>query len=163
MTESANTAGELIRRLENALTRLDSIVSAVPGRTAWERPGADEWNAHEVLAHMRASSEILAPRITQMLVRDNPPLPAFDERAWAEVGAYAELSPDLLFARIAMPRYELIELLRRLPEAAWLRTGLHEIAGSITLQQVVAHLAGHEEEHLDQIERLLGLPENARE
>ena len=161
MTEPANEASDLRRRLEDGLTRLGRIVAAVPDRAAWDRRGEDEWSAHEVLVHLRASSEILAPRIPQMLVRDNPPLTAFDERKWAEIGGYAAMAPDLLFARIAMPRYELIELLRRLPDEAWRRTGTHEVSGPVTIAQVVAHLAGHDEEHLDQIERLLGVTGSA--
>jgi hypothetical protein len=109
-----------------------------------------------VLVHLRASSEILTPRVTQMLTRDEPPLPAFDDRAWARVAGYRDMSGDALFARIALPRYELIQTLRRAGDAAWARTGIHERHGRITVAQVVAHIVAHEREHLDQIEALLG-------
>lgn len=108
-----------------------------------------------MLAHLRASNEILTPRVTQMLVRDGAPLPAFDERVWAGVAGYGDMSVEALFARIAMPRYELIQTLRRAGDAAWARTGHHEQHGRITVAQVVASIVAHEREHLDQINGLL--------
>ncbi|MCC6793419.1 MAG: DinB family protein, partial [Thermomicrobiales bacterium] len=126
-----------------------------PDRGVWTTDDDGGWTAHDVLVHLRASAEILTPRIMQILVRDVPPLPAFDERRWAEVGGFHAMSPDELFARIAIPRYELIQVLRRLGRDDWARTGLHEQHGKIGLEAIVAHLAGHEEEHLAQIRDLL--------
>src|SRR4051794_3320625 len=114
---------QLLARLGDGLTRLSTLVSASGKSDTWRISGPDGWSAHDVLVHMRASSEILSPRITQMLVRDVPPLIAFDERAWGEVNRYADMSADELFARIAVPRYELIQLLRRIPDEAWQRSG----------------------------------------
>jgi hypothetical protein len=146
----------LVRRFEDALTELGRIVREHPDRAAWERATDDGWTALEALAHMRASAEILAPRILQILVRDHPPLAAFDERRWAEVGRFVTMSPDELFARIAIPRYELIRVLRGLDAEQWARTGLHEEHGEISLEAIASHLVGHEEEHLQQLRELLG-------
>lgn len=149
------TIEELIRRLEDGLTELGRLVSAFTNPDDWLAARDGGWNARDVLAHLRASSEILTPRIYHILIRDNPPLPAFDERRWAEVAGYAALAAGDLFARIAIPRYELIQTLRRLSPADWQRTGRHEEHGDIALHAIVAHVAGHDEEHLIQIARLL--------
>jgi hypothetical protein len=58
--------------------------------------------------------------------------------------------------RIAIPRYELIKTLRRLLPADWQRTGLHEEHGEVSIEAIVNHIAGHDEEHLAQMARLLG-------
>jgi hypothetical protein len=156
MTDApTSTHAELLRRLGDGLTRLGRIVSAVPDGDRWRQRTGDGWSAHEVLVHLRASSEVLAPRVLHILVRDNPPLTAFDDRIWAEIGGYAAMAPDVLFARIAVPRYELIQILERLPAESWQRTGIHEVHGPITLERTVAFLIGHDEEHLAQLESLL--------
>jgi hypothetical protein len=156
MTDSTTSGSAgLIRRLGDGLTRLGRITAAVPDAERWRERGDGEWSAHDVLVHMRASSEVLTPRVLHILVRDNPPLPAFDERAWAEVAGFAQMTPDILFARIAVPRYELIQMLQRIPAEAWRRAGMHEVHGAITLAQIVAHLIGHDEEHLAQIAGML--------
>src|SRR5688572_28328213 len=69
------------------------IATATAGRSPEElsaAPEAGAWSAVDVMAHLRASDDILSPRLVAMLVREEPPLPAFDDRYWGEVMGYAE-------------------------------------------------------------------------
>jgi hypothetical protein len=150
----SGTTNDLLRRLAKAVSDLNRLVSG--GRTGrWNHRPADAWSAHQVLAHLRASNDILTPRIYQMLVRDNPPLAAFDERRWVEVGGFEDQSIDILFERISSQQHDLMQTLRHVSETDWNRTGNHEISGEVTVAQIVNHLVGHEEEHIAEIERLL--------
>ena len=118
-------------------------------------PSADgEWPASAILAHVRASDAIQAPRLLMILVRDNPPLPAFDERRWAEVAAFDELDFATSLTAFALQRAELVAALRRVAPDDWRRTGTHEIRGSVTLLDVWRGLVEHEEEHCAQLEAL---------
>ena len=66
----------------------DRIARAVAGWSEAElraAPTAGEWSAVDILAHLRASADIMTPRIYMVLVRDRPPLPAYDERRWAQI------------------------------------------------------------------------------
>ena len=146
----------LLGRLGAMPVRLDGLIRDHPDPAAWQRTVDDGWSAAQIVAHLRASDEILTPRIYQMLVRDDPPLPAFDERRWAEVAGYDALPVDVHFARMALRRYELLQLLRGLEPAAWARAGEHEEHGRVTIFALAAHIAGHEEEHLAQLEQVLG-------
>ena len=86
----------------------------------------------DVLAHVRASDDILSPRLVAMLVREEPPLPAFDDRRWGEVMGYAEADFQELLATFTFRRAELVRLLRQLTSAEWQRAGVHEARGRIT-------------------------------
>jgi hypothetical protein len=132
-------------RFEAAISRLedaDSVTSA----------GPDEWSPADVLAHVRASQDILEPRIFQILVRDNPPLPAFDDRLWAEVARYVTLPVIESLEAMRLRRNELVRALRAISEADWQRTGTHELRGPLTVFAIASHIADHEEEHVAQIE-----------
>jgi hypothetical protein len=153
--QNADPHAELIRRLEDVSTELNRVSAEHPSGEAWSRKAHEGWSAHDVLGHMRASDDILIPRVYQILTRDNPPLPAFDERRWAEIAGYAEVPAEALFARIVIRWFELMQMLRHLPADAWQRTGVHEVSGALTLEQIVSHLVGHAEEHVAQIETLL--------
>jgi len=87
-----------------------------------------------------------------ILARDEPPLPAFDERVWSEVAGYLTLHPraslDLYFRR----RIELAHMLRGVALADFERAGRHETLGRLTLQALLENLASHEEEHVAQLE-----------
>ena len=114
-----------------------------------------EWSAAEVLAHLRAADDIQAYRAYAILVRDDAPLPAFDERRWAEVVGYAALPVRETLAVYAGKRGELAAMLRRATPEQWDRTCLHETRGAVTLWDQVTNLVEHEEEHFDQLRALL--------
>jgi hypothetical protein len=109
-----------------------------------------------VLAHLRASDDILSPRLVAMLVRDEPALPAFDDRRWGEVMGYANADFQALLAAYTFRRAELVSVLRRVAHDDWRRAGLHEDRGRITLLDTVRHIVAHEEEHCLQLEAVLG-------
>jgi hypothetical protein len=113
-----------------------------------------EWSPAQVLAHLRAADDIQSIRAYMILARDEPPLPAFDERAWAEVAGYLTLHPraslDIYFRR----RVELAHTLRGTAPANFNRAGMHETLGRLTLQALLKNLASHEEEHVAQLEAM---------
>jgi hypothetical protein len=144
---------DLIDRLARIPERISRAVagwSEVELRT----PSAEaEWSAAAVFAHLRASDDIITPRVYAMLVRDNSPLPAYDDRRWAEVAGYEQADFHASLAVFTLRRAELVALLRRITQADWQRTGLHEAHGLISVLQVVTHLVEHEEEHCAQLEQ----------
>ena len=120
--------------------------------------GEDAWSAAEIMAHLRASDDILAYRIYTILVRDDPPMPAYDERRWAEVAQYTTIPFQDSLAVFAAKRAELVRVLRHLAPADWDRQGVHEVYGPRTLRRVVTGLVEHEEEHCVQLETLGSRP-----
>ena len=152
---TADHIDQLLRDLEATPVRLEELFAGRDDAALRARAGTDNWSALDVLIHLRASDEIIAPRLVQLLVRDEPPLPAFDERRWADVVGYDAFPPALLLARFAARRDELLHALRRCAAAAWERTGRHEEDGSLTLWTIASRLAAHEAEHLTHLTHLL--------
>lgn len=81
-----------------------------------------------------------------------PPLIAFDERRWAEVAGYATMETMHLLAVLTLRRAEISSILRQLPAEAWLRVGLHEVRGPLSLLTLVQEIVAHEEAHCQQLE-----------
>jgi hypothetical protein len=147
--------------IDDLLTRLAAIPARVASAvTGWSEarlhtPAVDGgWSVAEIFAHMRASDDIMAPRLAMILVRDQPPLAGYDERRWAAVAGYAQMDFQLSLRVFTLRRAELVSMLRRASSADWQRTGTHEERGSITLLDVLARLVDHEEEHCTQLEAL---------
>lgn len=147
--------------IDDLLARL----AGIPGRVAsamagWSEaqlraPSASgEWSAAAIFAHMRASDDILAPRASMILTRDQPPLAAYDERCWAEVVGYSQADFPTSLQAFTLRRAELVGMLRRAAPADWQRTGTHEVRGPLSLLEVVAGVVEHEEEHCAQLETL---------
>jgi hypothetical protein len=145
----------MVERLAQTPHRLAAAAAGKSPAELAAAPADDEWSPLAVLAHLRASDDILAPRLLMMLVRDEPPLPSFDERRWAELMGYDEHEFQELLAAFTFKRAELVHALRRLSQSDWQRGGTHDVSGWITLPDILRHLADHEDEHCRQIETLL--------
>ena len=138
----------LIDALKATPAALRGSVRSLKGRAIADPPADGEWSLLDIVRHVRASDAILAPRIVQVLVREGAPLAAFDERAWSELIAAADVPIDAQLAAFAIQRAELTALLRTLTPAQWLRSGVHEECGVQTLADICEYIAAHEAEHL---------------
>jgi hypothetical protein len=145
---------ELLNRLSSTPDRIAHAVSGWSESVLRTTPSASDWSAAAILAHLRASDAIITYRLYAILVRDNPPMPAFDERRWAEVAGYTQADFAASLRLFALRRAELITMLRGLAPDDWQRTGTHEVNGAFTLLAAVTHLVEHEEEHCLQLEAL---------
>src|SRR5215813_12284535 len=152
MTEKQKVA--LIARVLRGPGRVSHIFSMLTDKQLGAPLAPGEWSPAEVLAHLRAADDIQAMRAYMILTREEPPLPAFDERVWSEVAGYLTLHPraslDLYFRR----RIELAHMLRGVAPADFERAGTHETLGRLTLQALLENLASHEEEHVAQLEAM---------
>ncbi len=152
--DTANRVRELLSRLSAVPPRISGAVAGWTETQLRAKPAISEWSAAEVFAHLRASDDILAHRVHAILVRDNPPLPAFDERRWAEVAGYAAADFRTSFEAFALRRAELVKMLHRAALDNWQRVGAHAERGSISVLDVVTWVVEHEDEHCAQLEAL---------
>jgi DinB superfamily len=78
-----------------------------------------------------------------------------DPDRWAEERQYARSDPGHALAAFRRHRGETVALLESLTEAQWQRGGIHLRLGRLTLGDWVASLAGHDDNHLAQLERAI--------
>jgi hypothetical protein len=151
---SEEQIAHLLERLVGIPERIAAVVAGWDTAQLRMPAAADGWSAAEILAHIRASDDILSPRCYAILVRDNPPLPGYDDRRWAEVAGYvnARFAPSLTTFRLR--RQELVSTLSRIAPADWERPGTHEQHGTITLLDLAEMMVAHEEEHCTELAAL---------
>ena len=147
-------AHDLVERLAATPGRIAAVAAGRSPEALSSARENGEWSAVDVLAHLRASDDILSPRLIAILVREEPTLPAFDDRRWGEVMGYAESDFQELLAAFTFRRAELVRVLRSLSPNDWQRAGQHEARGRITLLETLRHLVEHEVEHCLQLEAL---------
>jgi hypothetical protein len=145
---------DLIARIAATPARITQALSGWTEAQLCAAPAGSGWSAPEILAHLRASDDILAVRAFMILARDNPPLPSFDERRWAEVAGYTQADLHTSLETFKLRRAELVAMLRRAAPADWERIGTHEERGPIALFDIIEHITKHEEEHCEQLEAL---------
>jgi hypothetical protein len=111
------------------------------------------WSVRQVVHHLADSHMTAFHRIRRTLTEDNPTLPGYSEKAFADLpdaSAPAELSLDIIdgvHARWAM-------LLASLTDDQWKRTFHHTERGPSTIEAVTLLYAWHCQHHLAHITHL---------
>src|SRR6478735_8470021 len=113
------------------------------------RPGPGKWSILEVVVHITDSDAISIDRMKRILSEDNPPLLYADETAYVErlFTHDQDLEDALLLLEIG--RRQWARVLRKLPDAAFERTGQHNRSGTVTLGELVASYIAHIDDHLN--------------
>ncbi len=117
------------------------------------KPG--EWSAVEVLAHLADVEVASAFRIRKIVAESRPVLTAYDQEAWANALRYGRQDAHEVLATFRAVRDSNVRILRSLAPAQGRRVGVHSEYGPIRLDQLVAHLAEHDLNHVTQIRQNL--------
>jgi hypothetical protein len=135
--------------------RLKALLDATPRERWMTRPEPQRWSAGEVLAHL-ADAEIVAGwRIRSILATDGAPLQPFDQDEWAAAFEYGAVDPAESLALFSAARASLLSLLTRVEPARREHHGLHAERGKETVAHLIQLYAGHDLNHLAQVEGLV--------
>lgn len=147
---------ELLKTLRATPVVAEALIGAFPDETALRRrPGAGEWAAVEVVAHLADTEDRALGRVRRMAGEDEPTLDPFDPERLAVERAYIDLDVHGELRRLAELRAAHVALLESLDEAGWERIGIHGEHGRMTIERYETHVAAEEVDHLAQIARLL--------
>ena len=155
MSKSLNPAEreDRIDRYARGAARLKAALGRVPEEARKWRPGPGKWSAHEVVVHCADSETNAAARIRYVVAEKDPHVVGYDEAEWARVFDYHAHSIDLALSTVELVRANTVELIRRLPEDAWLRTGRHTDSGPYSAEKWLQIYADHVHNHADQVDR----------
>ncbi len=147
------------RRLDRLTHAPGELAGAIQGRAAEilaRRPGADDWCATEVICHLRDTEEAFLDRVRQIVAMDEPRFARSNPNRWAEERQYRRHDAAAALAAFTARRSETVAFLRELPQTAWTRAGVHlDSRGRRTIDDVLAVMAWHDDNHLDQLGRAL--------
>jgi hypothetical protein len=136
--------------------KLERLMKGVPTAKLRKRPAPDKWSVGEILAHL-AEAEIAGSfRMRLILGAPGTPVAAFDQDAWVISGHYAKRDPRKSLEQFRALREANLSLLKSLTPEQWKHYGIHAERGQETIEHTVRMFAGHDINHLQQIERILG-------
>jgi hypothetical protein len=131
----------------------------IAGRTREElarTPDPSRWSVVQILAHLADAEIVGAWRCRSVLAADGVPLQAYDQNAWANTFRYADTDPVDSLQLFEVNRTATLVLLRRVEPSLHANHGLHAERGKETIEHLVRLYAGHDLNHLAQVERLVG-------
>ena len=138
--------------------------AAIAGLTPAELnafPVPGTWSIQQIIVHLWESDLAAVHRMRRVIAEENPLLIAYDETACAAHLMYEHEDLSRVCRMFEDQRRMTAALLRRLPEAAFARAGVHNQRGKIALREFVQiyvdHVRGHMK-HLLRKRELLGKP-----
>jgi hypothetical protein len=119
------------------------------------RDGEDGWTVLEIVAHLRDFDGIFRHRAQMILTQEKPQLPAYDHEAMAIERAYNQQNLAEVLAQYQASREETVSFFRNLSPEDWERSSTHPERGHFTLTDAVIQVGMHDNEHLEQLTRIL--------
>ena len=138
--------------------RIAALTNGCSAAMLQSAPQPDEWSARDVLAHLRACSDMWGKYINLILNQDHPTFKAVNPTTWIKQTDYPEQEFQASLQAFTSQRNSLLAVLTPLPPEAWTRTATVTGAGRPRERSVHTYaqwLANHERTHIRQIEKIV--------
>jgi uncharacterized damage-inducible protein DinB len=145
---------EPLKVQQSTAKKLASLIKPLSKKQLTQRPAPDKWSIAEILAHL-ADAEVAGSWRMRLIVGNNGvPIQAFDQDAWADAFAYAKRDPAKSLEAFRALRENNLRMLKGLREDLWENYGMHEERGKETISHIVRMFAGHDLNHVKQVEEI---------
>src|SRR5580704_14028297 len=135
--------------------KLERLIKGVPSGKLRKRPAADKWSIGEIMAHLADAEIVIGFRLRMVLGAPGTPITAYDQDSWVTSGHYEKRDPRKSLELFRVVREANLALLKSLTAEQWKHYGMHSERGQETVEHIVRMTAGHDINHLQQIERIL--------
>jgi len=134
--------------------KLQKLIKSLTKAQLTRRPEPGKWSIAEVLAHLADAELVGSWRMRLIIGSNGVPIQAFDQDVWADVFDYAKRDPKVSLETFRALRENNIRMLKALPKELWENHGMHSERGKETIAHIVRMFAGHDLNHLTQIEKI---------
>jgi uncharacterized damage-inducible protein DinB len=134
--------------------KLQTLIKPLSKKQLTQRPEPGKWSVGEILAHLADAELVGGWRMRVILGNNGVSLQPFDQDVWAETFAYKRRDPAASLETFRVLRESNLAMLKALPKNLWENYGMHQERGKETISHIVRMFAGHDLNHLGQIEKI---------
>jgi hypothetical protein len=135
--------------------RLGQLIAGVSTANLRKRPAPDRWSVSEIAAHLADAEIVIGYRLRLILGSPGTSIVAYDQDRWVTSGHYDAREPQASVQLFRVLRDANLALLDALDAEQWAHYGVHSERGQESIADVVRMTAGHDVNHLRQIEQIL--------
>lgn len=151
------TQGQDALKLQAATPKkLERLIRGARPAKLRKKPAPEKWSVAEILAHLADVEIVIGWRMRSVLGAPGTEVQAYDQNAWNASLHYDKRDPrkDLIQHRVN--REANLALLKTLTPEQWKQFGIHSERGQESIEHIVKMVAGHDLNHIQQIEGILG-------
>jgi hypothetical protein len=134
--------------------KLQKLIKPLSRKQLTTRPEPGKWSIAEILAHLADAELVGSWRYRSIIGSNGVTVQAFDQDVWATTFDYANRDPKLSLETYRLLRENNLRMLKTLPKNLWENYGMHQERGKESISHLVAMFAGHDLNHLAQIEKI---------
>jgi hypothetical protein len=135
--------------------KLDRLIKGVSTAKLRKRPAPEKWSVSEIVAHLADGEIVGAFRMRLILGSPGAHIVAYDQDQWVTSGHYDKRDPRESVEQFRVLREANLALLKSLKPEQWKDYGVHSERGQESIEHIVRMFAGHDINHLQQIEKIL--------
>jgi hypothetical protein len=152
----SNTEGQDPINIQSSTNKqLARMIKGVSTAKLRKKPAPDKWSVAEILAHLADVEIVIGWRIRSVLGNPGTPIQAYDQDSWVTSGHYERRDPAKALELHRVLREANLALLKSLTPEQWQQFGQHAERGEESVERMVRMIAGHDINHLQQVERIL--------
>jgi len=152
----ANAEGQDAIKIQSITNKkLAGLTKGVSPARLRKRPAPDRWSVAEILAHLADVEIVVGWRMRSILGAPGTPVQPFDQDAWVSAGHYEKREPRRSIELHRALREANLALLKSLSPEQWKHYGQHAERGQESIEHIVRMIAGHDLNHLRQIESIV--------
>jgi hypothetical protein len=136
--------------------KLAKLIEGVPADKLSKRPTPDKWSIGEILAHLAEAEVGSFWRYRQMIEHNGSAIIPFDQDLWYKLGEYPSRNAQDSLTLFRLLRDGNLRMFDKLTPEQWQMGGIHAERGPMTVADLARQIAGHDINHLAQLERMLG-------
>lgn len=142
--------------------RLRGHVRNTPIAVLRLRPAPDKWSGVEIIAHLADIEVVMGWRFRLILAHDGVGVQAFNQDEWVRNLRYQESDPAESVDQFESARKANLRLLHRVDANRLENHGVHPERGRETVADIVRLVAGHDLNHLAQLDGLVAAGDAGR-
>ncbi|MGA2719374.1 MAG: DinB family protein [Candidatus Acidiferrales bacterium] len=135
--------------------KVERLLKGVSAAKLRKRPAPGKWSIAEIVAHIADTELVGGFRIRLILGNPGTPITAFDQDVWVTALHYDKRDARKSLEQFRALRTANLALLKTLTREQWQQHGMHSERGPETVETIVTMFAGHDLNHIKQIEAIL--------
>ena len=154
---------DAIKVQRSTAAKLKKLIHGLTPTQLKRKSEPGNWSIAEILAHL-ADAEIVASwRMRSVLGANGTAIQPFDQDVWASVFQYAKRDARQSLEVCRVLRENNLAMLKAIPRESWDNYGMHAERGKETIAHLARMFAGHDTNHVLQVERIAGQLKSARQ
>jgi hypothetical protein len=133
--------------------QLEELSATLGAKGMDQAPAPGKWSAREIVCHLADCELAFGFRLRQALAEDRHLIQAFHQEKWA--ATYAAYEASAALAVFAATRQWNLAFIGAVPPAMFSKPVFHPERGEMTFKTLIETMAGHDINHLRQIDAIV--------